>query len=63
MKEKLKINGVFGLFNTGCICIHEIDQAADRVLASMTGEKPAWCPITEQLWSEHHGDGKDTEDG
>lgn len=49
MKEKLKIIGVFGLFNTGGICIHEIDQAEDRVLASMNGEKPEWCPITEQL--------------
>ena len=61
MKEKLKIIGVFGLFNTGGICIHEIDQAEDRVLASMNGEKPKWCPITEQLMSEITGDEKDTE--
>ena len=45
MKEKLKIIGVFGLFNTGGICIHEIDQAEDRVLASMNGEKRSGAPL------------------
>lgn len=27
----------------------------------MNGEKPEWCPITEQLMSEITGDEKDTE--
>ena len=61
MKEELKIIGVFGLFNTGGICIHEIDHAEDRVLASMNGKDPKWYPITEQPLSEITGEEKDEE--
>ena len=35
-----KTIGVFPMFNTGDICVHEIDHAEDRVFASMNGENP-----------------------
>jgi len=30
------------------ICVHEIDHCEDRVLASVNGENPQWCPMNEQ---------------
>ena len=43
-----KIIGVYPLFNTGGICVHAIDDAEDKVLASVNGESPEWCEMTEQ---------------
>lgn len=43
-----KIVGVFPMFNTGGICVHAIDDAEDKVLASVNGENPEWCEMTEQ---------------
>ena len=43
-----KIIGVFPMFNTGGICVHAIDDAEDKVLASVNGENPEWCEMTEQ---------------
>ena len=43
-----KIIGVFPLFNTGGICVHAIDDAEDKVLASVNGENSEWCEMTEQ---------------
>ena len=38
-----KIIGVFPMFNTGGICVHAIDDAEDKVLASVNGENPECC--------------------
>ena len=35
-----KVIGVYPLFNTGGICVHAIDYAEDKVLASVNGGKP-----------------------
>ena len=43
-----KIIGVFPMFNTGGICVHAIDDAEDKVLASVNGENPEWCEMAEQ---------------
>ena len=37
-----KVIGVFAVCNTAGICVHEIDHAEDRVLASMNGIDPEW---------------------
>lgn len=42
-----KIIGVFPMFNTGGICVHAIDDAEDKVLASVNGENPEWCEMAE----------------
>ena len=36
------------MFNTGGICVHAIDDAEDKVLASVNGENPEWCEMAEQ---------------
>ena len=52
-----KIIGVFPMFNTGGICVHAIDDAEDKVLASVNGENPEWCEMLnsrrkmEMRWS------------
>lgn len=43
-----KIIGVYPMFNTGGICVHAIDHAEDKVLASVNGESPEWCEMAEQ---------------
>lgn len=58
-----KTIGVFPMFNTGGICVHEIDHAEDKVLASMNGEKPERYPITEKPQSEMGRDGDEMESG
>ena len=40
-----KIIGVYPMFNTGGICVHAIDDAEDKVLASVNGENPEWCEM------------------
>ena len=42
-----KIIGVFPMFNTGGICVHAIDDAEDKVLASVNGENPEWYEMAE----------------
>ena len=42
-----KIIGVYGLCNTGAVLVHAIDYAEDKVMASINGENPLWCEITE----------------
>ena len=54
-----KIIGVYPMFNTGGICVHVIDDAEDKVLASVNGETPEWCEMTEQPKE----DGGDMESG
>lgn len=54
-----EIIGVFPVCNTGGICVHEIDYAGDRVLASMNGENPEWHPIEEKCMAELTGEEKD----
>ena len=44
--------GIYGLTNTGSILIHQIDYDGDRVLASLNGSQPEWCPMTEQYVEE-----------
>lgn len=34
-----KIIGVYPMFNTGGICVHAIDDAEDKVLASVNGRR------------------------
>lgn len=54
-----KIIGVYPMFNTGGICVHAIDDAEDKVLASVNGEALEWCEMTEQPKE----DGGDMESG
>lgn len=42
--------GIYCLFNTGSVLVHQIDYADDRVLASVNGENPEWCAITEEYY-------------
>ena len=42
-----KVIGVYGLCNTGAVLVHAIDYPEDKVLASINGENPQWCEITE----------------
>ena len=42
-----KIIGVFPMFNTEGICVHAIDDAEDKVLASVNGENPEWYEMAE----------------
>ena len=58
-----KIIGVFPMFNTGGICVHAIDDAEDKVLASVNGENPEWCVITEKPQSEMGGESDALESG
>lgn len=58
MKEE-KIIGVFPISNTGGICVHEIDHAEDKVLASINGHDPKWYDIIEKPLSEITGEEKD----
>lgn len=58
-----KVIGVFAVCNTAGICVHEIDHAEDRVLASMNGGDPEWYPITEKPQSEMGGDSDELESG
>ena len=58
-----KVIGVFAVCNTAGICVHEIDHAENRVLASMNGTDPEWYPITEKPQSEMGGDSDELESG
>ena len=40
--------GVYALCNTGAVLIHAIDYGEDKVLASVNGVSPEWCPLTEE---------------
>ena len=42
-----KVIGVYGLCNTGAVLVHAIDYPEDKVLASINGENPQWCELTE----------------
>lgn len=59
MREELKTIGVFAVCNTGGICVHAIDHAEDKVLASMNGKDPKWYDMTEKPLSYITGDEKD----
>lgn len=50
-----KVIGVYPLFNTGGICVHAIDYAEDKVLASVNGENPEWCEMAEKPQPEEDG--------
>ena len=50
-----KVIGVYPLFNTGGICVHAIDHAEDKVLASVNGENPEWCEMAEKPQPEEDG--------
>lgn len=58
-----KVIGVFLMFNTGGICVHTIDEAEERVLASINGEDPEWCKMSERPLSENGGDSEELESG
>lgn len=55
-----KVIGVYPLFNTGGICVHAIDYAEDKVLASVNGEKPEWCEMAEKPQPEEDGSEKES---
>ena len=40
--------GVYTLCNTGTVLIHAIDYGEDKVLASVNGVSPEWCPLAEE---------------
>ena len=44
--------GMYSLTNTGSVLVHAIDYGEDRILASINGENPEWCPMAEQ-YVEH----------
>ena len=50
-----KIIGVYPMFNTGGICVHAIDDAEEKVLASVNGENPEWCAMAETPQPEEDG--------
>lgn len=56
-----KVIGVYPLFNTGGICVHAIDHAEDKVLASVNGENLEWCEMAEKPQPEE--DGSEMESG
>lgn len=58
-----KVIGVFAVCNTAGICVHEIDHAEDRVLASVNGIDSEWYPITEKPQSEMGGGSDELESG
>lgn len=58
-----KVIGVFPMFNTGGICVHAIDEAEERVLASINGKDPEWCRMAERPQSENGGDSEEPESG
>ena len=50
----IKLLGVLPVTNCGSICVHEIED--DRVLASVNGVSPEWCPTAERPLSDYIGD-------
>ena len=40
--------GVYVLCNTGAVLVHAINYGEDKVLASINGDSPEWCSLTEQ---------------
>ncbi len=40
--------GVYSLCNTGAVLVHAIDYVEDKILASINGENPEWCAMTEE---------------
>lgn len=50
MIDLKSIIGIFSLTNTGSILVHAIDYGEDRVLASLNGDNPIWCPIVDEYW-------------
>ncbi len=44
--------GVYTLTNTGAVLVHDIDYGEEKILASMNGEHPEWCRMTEQYVDE-----------
>ncbi len=40
--------GVYTICNTGAILVHAIDYGEDKVLASINGDSPEWCGLTEE---------------
>lgn len=44
--------GAYTFCNTGAVLVHEIDHSEDKVLASINGDKPEWCSITEAYREE-----------
>ena len=50
MIDLATVIGVYSLCNTGAVLIHAIDYVEDRVLASINGEEPEWCEMTDEYW-------------
>ena len=48
MIDLCTVIGVCIFCNTGVVLVHQIDYTEDRVLASINGNAPEWCEMTEQ---------------
>lgn len=48
MKNTETVIGSYPFCNTGSVLVHAIDEAEDRVLASINGQDAAWCDVTEE---------------
>ncbi len=48
MIDLTKVIGVYSLSNTGAVLVHAIDYGEDKILASINGQNPEWCSMTEE---------------
>ncbi len=48
MIDLTKVIGVYSLSNTGAVLVHAIDYSEDKILASINGQDPEWCSMTEE---------------
>ena len=42
--------GIYPICNTGTVLVHQFDYVEEKVLASINGESPEWCRMTEEYW-------------
>lgn len=40
--------GFYPLCNTGAVLVHRIDYGEEKILASINGDNPEWCRLTEE---------------
>ncbi len=48
MIDLTKVIGVYPLCNTGAVLVHAINYDEDKILASINGQDPEWCSMTEE---------------
>ena len=52
MIDLASVIGVYPICNTGAVLVHKIDYDEEKVLASINGDSPEWCSLTEQYVQE-----------